>query len=226
MEDFQCSICRDSKHILIDGIWQRCPCLIEHMSFLNYATAGITFPPQKLILNMSDVNKEWPSYNLDATTFAYAEKINALLKTGEIPTKIFCFQGSPTSPKDFIIQCILKTAVDAHKKVKALTMTELISLYFEDKTTFSLSRSFNQYDIFSVFFGIEIQSKVVAAFLQELIRLHLTNSGKHCLLLQTSLPLDIIGSKYGDVVKSLFIRFNPNEIKDTEKRVIFMGVTN
>jgi hypothetical protein len=227
MDEYNCDICKDSKHVFVGGVWKKCECLNTYLSTLNYSSAGITYPPEKLKLTLEDIQKEWPSCYINASTFKYFKAIELAVTTNNIiPNKLFCFQGTPITPKDFMIQCILKQFVDRGRKVKHVAMTELIEQYFRDKTTFSLGDTFLQHEVFSLYFGVEIQAKVSCAFLQELIRMHQNNAGKHCLMLNTSLPFDMIGSKYGDSFKSLFIRDTGISIDPTEKRVIYMGVTN
>jgi len=224
-DDFECHICRDSKHVLKDGIYKRCDCLTNQLLNVSLAEAGISYPSESLVLDSSEIEKQWPSFNLDQDTLSYLKTINStILEKNIIPKKLFCFQGSADSPKDFMIQCILKSAVIKGMKVKSVTMPELVARNFKkDEEAPSLEKMFTELDILSVYFGSEVQYNIGASFLHELIRLHNNNNGNHCLILNTFAPLDLIGAKYGDRIKNLFVRWD-GYLKEHDRRVFFMSV--
>lgn len=215
MSQFECSICKDTRHVLKDGGWVRCSCLYEREKALRYAQAGIT--QDASLLTLENYSKQCPASFVDSSVLEVMTALNTSFQNKKrfIPERMWCFQGTPNSPKDFMVQCLLKSAVDGGLKVKQAFMTDIIRKHFnDDEADFSLVNDFINCDLFVISFGTEIQVNVASSFLNELVRAHNNNIGKHCLMLHTTLALNAIGSKYGDETKSYFARYH----KDTDEQ--------
>lgn len=224
MSQYECSICQDTRHVLKEGGWVRCSCVSERAKALRYAQAGITQDPSNLILK--NYSKECPGSLIDASVF---ELIEALIKSFQtkpryIPKRMWCFQGTPDSPKDFMVQCLLKSAVDSGLRVKQCFMADLIRKHFDDREAdFSVVNDFKSCDLFVISFGTEVQVNVATSFVTELVRAHNNNVGKHCLMLHTTLGLEAIPTKYNGEMRSYFARYNKNTDKQEEsnRRIMF-----
>lgn len=227
MSNYQCAICKDTRHVLKDGGWVRCSCIYEREMALRYAQAGITQDPSNLILD--NYSKECPGRMVDSNTYEVISALCSSFQTKKkfIPERMWCFQGTPSSPKDFMVQCLLKSAVNGGLKVKQGVMTDIIRQHFnEDEGDFSLLDDFIKNDLFVLSFGTEIQNNVASSFLNEFIRAHNNHLGKHCLMLHTTLALNAIGSKYGDETKSYFARYHKDtdEQEKKNRRIMFASI--
>lgn len=221
----QCPLCRDTKHILSENVWIRCSCLNNHLANIAYSAAGVTLPLEELAYTPESLSKKWPGAELRAHTLEWTELLKKqILEKKTIPAKIYCYQGPPHSPRNILVQSVVKSVVDTGKTVKSASINDLIRDYFQDKTTFSLSESFLSHDLFVLSFGTEIQFQVAISFIFDLVNMHYSHIGKHALMLETTLPFDMLSKKYNDTFQSLFFRFNDINVANEEKRIHFMGV--
>ncbi len=226
MSQPDCSICQNTRHVLTEKGWVRCSCSLEREMMLKYSLAGITYKTAELLLELSVINKMFPSENVSADALEILEATSKNLKNKVLSRKIWCFQGTPLSPKDFMLQCILKDAVDSGFKVKHVNMTDLITSYFKHEADFSLISEFLKYDLFVVSFGTEIQAKVSSSFLNELARVHHSNLGSNCLLLHTTLNKTAIENKYSGEVASLFSRYSKEDKNSSDTtKIIYLSVS-
>jgi len=224
MAQYECSICKDTRHVLKEGGWVRCSCLFERDKILRYSKAGITFDTSKL--KIENAQKEFPAHPIkDDALFIYSALVNHFKNKKGFLGQSWCLQGPPASAKDFLVQCILKEAVDSGMRVNHQSMSDLIQRYFnKDEADFSLLSEFNKTDLFVISFGTEIQSKVAATFLIELLRAHNANIGKHCLMVHTHLPMVDL-QRYGPEALSYFQRYEKEtyDIDKLNKRFMYVS---
>jgi hypothetical protein len=225
-EEYGCPKCQDSRHILQGGVWVRCSCLTELNASLKYSRAGLTFPPEELYL---DNTAYFSSESANSRILAYTVALNKRLASDNLPSKAFCFSGTAISSKDFVVQCLLKTAVDAGLKVTQLSLDTLINVHFknnkvkEDVEEFTMLDEFLRTDVLSLYFGSETQFRVGESYLTEIIRAHHLNSPKKVLILNTSLTYEGLATKYNDTFQSMFDEITPySEVRTS--RVIFMSI--
>lgn len=222
---YECDLCQDMKHVWKNGVWERCDCFMSYETNIRYTRAGITFPSDQLYFNVDNLKKLYPGYQINTAVFEHVEKIRSKLMQKKLPGKAHCFQGGATSPKDFAVQCILKTAIDAGFRVKQSSLDNLITKYFkDDKTqqTTTMLEEFYSCDVYSLYFGSEIQINVGASYLNEIVRAHHINTPKIALILSTSLTFQDISHKYRDTTQGMFVDLS--ELTDDEKRVVFVSV--
>lgn len=222
MGEFSCSICEDSRHVLnAAGQWVRCSCLEDEILNRKFLRAGISFSKDDLTLSPLALGTKFPNVTLDGSVINYAQEVADRFKAGDLLHKIWCFQGSPTGPKDLVVQTILMNAVLGGLRINQCSMEQLISNHFQGGEI-SLEDEFNRCDIMCLTFGAELQFNVAGAFLQNLVRLNWTSS-KHCLLLNTHLSWDGLVYKYEDPTPKLFVR--PKDmLRSEERRAVFASL--
>ncbi len=221
MDDSQkCPKCEGTRHLFVNGGWSRCSCLAEKLKEDAYAKAGLTYSLESLDLDklsMGDINHN---------VLVQAKAINAAFLQKKLPKYIWCFQGSPTSQKDFIVQSILKSAIDSGLKVGQFSMDDIINESFSKENRRPLSSMFSAYSVFSLSFGAESQRKMGHSILQELLRFHWAFNGKKALLLHTTLPFGDLCAKYGDSIRQLIINDSGLNYMDSDKKVRFLPVSD
>jgi hypothetical protein len=230
-EGYQCDLCQDSRHVLENGVWVRCSCLKELATSIKYARAGLTFPVDQLINEEENIRKFFPDYCPDEDVRCYVANIQNAIAAKRCLSRTFCFSGRATSPKDFIVQCLLKTAVDAGFKVVQLSLDSLINNHFkpnwdkeEEGESFSMLDEFAKADVFSLYFGSEIQFRIGENYLTEIIRAHRLNFSNKTLLLNTSLSYSDLAYKYNDTFQSMFVEFNKDLKTKYTSQVVFLSV--
>ncbi len=220
MDDSQkCPKCEGTRHIFVNGLWSRCPCLEAKIREDAYAKAGITYSIDTLDLTKASL------VDINPPTLALARTIGKSLAQKKAPKYIWCFQGSPTSQKDFIVQALLKSAIDSGLKVGQFSMDDLINESFSKENRVPLSSIFSAYSVFSLSFGSEVQRKMGLSIIQELVRFHWAFSGKKSLLLHTTLPFGDLCMKYGESARQLFVNASDLQYMDNEKRAQFIPVS-
>ncbi|VVB50711.1 Uncharacterised protein [uncultured archaeon] len=231
MSEYQCDKCHDTKHILVGDSWERCSCLIEYAASIIYARAGITFDHNTLNYSRANVKTLYPhSPWIPDDTNLMLEYILESFEKHKLISKTFCLTGSATSPKDFILQCILKKALDNGYTAFSTSLDELIARNFQPNQEgvsgdVTMPNEFNRAAVTSVSFGNELQFRVGESFLSELIRLHKVSWKKKMLLLSTTLTEAGIYKKYEtNDFKSLFTPLNPESVKGFESRVILLNI--
>lgn len=216
--EYNCNLCNDTKHVFKDGVWKRCSCLLEDIEQNKQIIAGISIKSEELTLE--GINLRFPYAPVGDVALGILKDVENSFKKGVIPIRRACIQGMSIGPKDVVVQTLLKAGVESGLKVRQYSMEELISLYFKEENTYNgLENDFKKYNIFSLYFGAEIQHNVGATFLQELIRY----SYKYdiYLLLNTCLSLDGLRIKYDEGTEKLFLRLGtPTGIID--KRIVFV----
>lgn len=215
-----CSICNDTKHFFKNGGWIRCTCLEKDVEQKKYNIAGISINPKEL--TFENINSRYSYAPIGKHCLGMFKNIDGFFKKSEKPDRRVCVQGAAIGAKDVAIQTILKTAVQAGLKVKQYSMEELIRIYFKEEDYNGLEEEFKKYDIFSVYFGSEIQNHVGGTFLQELIRY--TYKHNTYLFLHTSLTLDVLKIRYDQQsLGDLFVRHG-SKTGANDKRVIFISL--
>lgn len=229
MPDFECPKCKDTKHVLVGDEWVRCSCLFEYAVSMAYSRAGITLDPAILTYSPENVKALYPLSNVGIEQ-AIVEFLIDSFQFKKPVSKTFCFSGAPSSSKDFVLQCVLKKAIDSGYKVASKSLDEIISHNFQISRDglgeeLLTSDEFKHHDILSLSFGNELQYRVGETYLSEFIRLHKMNYKNKILLLNTSLTLEGISKKYDTYdFKDLFVPLTRENAKGPESRVIFLSI--
>jgi hypothetical protein len=198
-------------------VWKRCDCLKQELSQRKYTIAGITFKLEDLDLKM--INAKFPQSPVEMGTLNQLIGIEDDFKSKDFPLRLTCIKGSTTGPKDMIVQCILKSAVEVGYTVIQRSMQDLIKSHFKEEDYGGLEEEFKSSEVFVLDFGAEIQNNVGGSFLQELVRY--SHKYNIYLLLTTSLKYDSIGVRYGEEIGKLFLR--PGTVtNEFDKRVVFI----
>jgi hypothetical protein len=198
---YNCPICKDSKHVLRNGIYVRCSCLESELLARKFSEAGIIYPAEELTL--TNLRSDYEGFHLDEGAEKVYNLVNESLVKKIKPSKVFCFQGSSNGPLEIIVQTLLATAVRSGFKVKQFSLDELINLKI--KEDYLIVDQFKRCDIVSVYFGNELQFNVGPVILQELVRLHWTHPNTS-LILHTNVKYDEVGQRYGDAISNMLSR--------------------
>lgn len=219
MEDikYDCNFCKDTKHLLKNDVWIRCLCLKKDIEQQKYIMAGISIKSEDL--GLDNINSKFTYFPISSVLLDLLKNLEKQFKKNKKPARLACIQGVSIGPKDVVVQTLLKSAVDSGFKVRQYSMEELISLFFKEDDYNGLEEDFKNYDVFSLYFGSEIQHNVGAAFLQELVRY----SYKHnvYLLLNTSLNFGGLKLKYDENIEKLFLRLGAGT-DSFDKRIVFI----
>jgi hypothetical protein len=221
MEDKECPLCKGTRHVLTeDGSWARCACYKDVFRGAQYAKNGLTFRPDNLGLT-EDGNKVktyFSEFNEEQASYKFAIRLNQHFKEKRLPVVTPCFSGSPTSANDFIVQSMLKTAIDSGFRVSSFSTEQLITAHFrgdeEEGIGNSMLEEFNDCDVFSLYFGSEIQFRLGRTYVSEIIRAHRVNPNKKSLILSTSLSYDDVFERYHSTFHSMFTRYSPSMTKE------------
>lgn len=214
---YNCSECLDTRHVFKEGVWKRCSCLLTDIEQKKQIVAGISIRSEELTLE--GINLRFSYSPVGEVALSILRDIEKTFKKGVIPIRRACIQGMSIGPKDVVVQTLLKAGVEAGLKVRQYSMEELIAQHFKEDDYNGLEEDFKKYNIFSLYFGAEIQHNVGATFLQELIR-YSYKYGVY-LLLNTCLSLDSLKIKYDEGTEKLFLRLGaPTDIND--KRIVFV----
>lgn len=226
MPTFGCDKCKDTKHVLVGDEWVRCECLLEYARNVAYARAGITFDYRLLDYNAGTARKLYPlsvinEYS-DKVIKAYIDRV----RKGVLPNKVFCFSGSLTSPKDYVIQCIIKASVDVGFKVISKTIDEVIRERFNPEENSPMSDEFNHCDMLVLTFGNELQFKASESFILEYLRVSRINVGKKALVLNTHLSHAGLFEKYSSYdFKDMFVPADAEVlVSKAENRIVTLSL--
>jgi len=223
-EPFLCDKCKDTRHVLQDGSWIRCSCLVEISKGMKYARAGITFDTASLIYNLDVIKSKFPGFNMTGRSDELIRGIASSFNKKAPVTRVHCFMGSPTSAKDFILQTLLKKAVDCGYRVSSLSLDSLINKHFQashedEGCGITMADEFDKTDVLSLYFGSEIQFRVGENYITEMIRAYHLNCTKKVLLLDTSLTYGGLETKYNTSFQKMFVD-STMSLGDEEKRVV------
>lgn len=214
-----CPKCKGTKHVLNkNNQWERCSCLQKEALSRELLYGGITLPESELSLD--NLQKRFPAKPLKEESMKGIISIDTKFKQRLKPSNVFCIQGEMCGARDVVIQTLLYSAIKADQKVKQMRMEDLIALHFTENN--GLYDDFTSCDIYSLYFGAEVQHNVGEVFIGELLRYSKTTNTY--LILNTYLTYEGVGTKYGPDILKLFARPGMDGASKNDRRIVFLNL--